>query len=216
VADDALMILHDHYKDTFGLIREREKQRDRSFLALIGLFAVLFLEVQYPSSFRGSANSIAILGAKVDVSSLPLAALLDASWVLTLTTVLSYCRAAVNIERQYSYLHKLEQWISRTLAVEPLYQREGLAYLQGYPVVLDWAWICYVFVFPALALIATLTLLAIEWKGLSYSPIHKFVDTGLGLSIVVSLTLYRVVPNLMHGHAQEIPAVNTAESSSVE
>jgi len=100
VADDALMILHDHYKDTFGLIREREKQRDRSFLALIGLFAVLFLEVQYPSSFRGSANSIAILGAKVDVSSLPLAALLDASWVLTLTTVLSYCRAAVNIERQ--------------------------------------------------------------------------------------------------------------------
>ncbi len=33
-----LEVLHDHYKETFSQIREREKLRDQLLLALIGLF----------------------------------------------------------------------------------------------------------------------------------------------------------------------------------
>ncbi len=43
-----LDVLHNHYTESFAYIREWEKQRDRLFLVLIGLFALLFFEVQYP------------------------------------------------------------------------------------------------------------------------------------------------------------------------
>ena len=44
--------LYDHYKDTFGRIRDREQRRDRLFLWLIGLLGVLFLFADYPQVIK--------------------------------------------------------------------------------------------------------------------------------------------------------------------
>ncbi len=41
VTDTRLDILHDHYKGSFSHTHEREKQRDRLFLVLTILFALL-------------------------------------------------------------------------------------------------------------------------------------------------------------------------------
>ena len=49
---DNVDILHDHYKESFSHIRDREKQRDRLFLFLIGVLGLLFLEVQYPANLQ--------------------------------------------------------------------------------------------------------------------------------------------------------------------
>jgi hypothetical protein len=35
-ADKAFEVLHDHYKETFEIIRGREKTRDRLFLFVVG------------------------------------------------------------------------------------------------------------------------------------------------------------------------------------
>ena len=43
MTETPLDVLHDHHKDSFSHVREREKQRDRLFLVLIGLLALLSL-----------------------------------------------------------------------------------------------------------------------------------------------------------------------------
>lgn len=116
--------LHDHYKETFQYIRERETLRVRLFLFLIALYAVLAVQIQYPRKFDGSVETINLLGVQVDVSSLSLAALLSATWVFVLAVVLRYCQTTMNIERQYDYLHKVEGRLSPEFG-DDVYCREG-------------------------------------------------------------------------------------------
>lgn len=196
-AEKQLDTLHDHYKETSALIRHREKQRDRAFFLVIALYALLILEIQYPASFRGSIGTVSIAGNQLQVSRLPLSGLLDASWVLVLAVALSYCRVAINVERQYGYLHRLEEWLSAALQTPELYRREGKVYLDGYPLFLDWTWICYVFIFPAVVLLATIALVVVEWQGLPYALLHKLFDSAIALVVMISFVLYRFVPMVL-------------------
>lgn len=194
MAETRVDVLHDHYKESFSYIREREKQRDRLFLILIGLFALLILEIQYPADFGGALGKVSVSGAQLDLSALPLPGLLSASWVLTLAIALRYCQAAINAERQYAYLHRLEEKISRELGDEELYRREGKSYLDDYPLFQDWVWICYVFLFPVIAMLATVVLIGLELTGLPYPSLSKMLDTVIAMAIVVSFYLYRWHP----------------------
>jgi hypothetical protein len=194
VDEQRLDVLHDHYKETFALIREREGQRDRLFLVLIGLFALLVLEVQYPANFGGALGPLTVSGAEVNLGALPLPGLLSASWVLTVAVALRYCQAVMLVERQYDYLHRLEEKISGELGDDDLYRREGRSYLDGYPLFQDWAWICYVFLFPIAAAIAVVALVAAELTGLPYPWPNKAFDTVAALALIVSFYLYRWHP----------------------
>jgi hypothetical protein len=175
MGEQRLDVLHDHYKESFALIRQREAQRDRLFLVLIGLFALLVLEVQYPANFGGALGPLSVSGAEVDLGALPLPGLLSVSWVLTLAIALRYCQAVMLVERQYDYLHRLEEKLSRELGDEDLYRREGSSYLDDYPLFQDWAWICYVFLFPVAAALAVLALVATELVILPYPWPNKAV-----------------------------------------
>jgi hypothetical protein len=120
-----------------------------------------------------------VSGAEVDLGALPLAALLSASWVFTFAIALRYCQVSINVERQYSYLHTLEEKISEALGDPDLYRREGRAYLRDYPLFSDWARICYAFVFPVIAALATLALVVAEWRGLPGPWPYKLFDSEL-------------------------------------
>ncbi len=84
MTDKQLEVLHDHYKETFARLREAEASRDRLFLWVIGLFALLSLEVGYPVAIGGSFVKLTIAGGELNLQALPLPALLNATWVLTL------------------------------------------------------------------------------------------------------------------------------------
>lgn len=189
--------LHDHYKETHSLIRENERQRDRSFLVVILLYALLVFEVGYPASFRLSLGTVTIAGGQLQVGRLPVEGLLDVTWILVLAVVLSYCRTAVHTERQYLYLHRLEDWLSTKLQTPDLYRREGRAYLEEYPILFNWTWVCYVVIFPAVILIGTLGLTVTEWQSLPEAVVHKLFDTGAALAVLTSILLYRVAPAII-------------------
>lgn len=55
-AGQRLEILHDHYKETFALVRDRERSRDRLFLVVIGLCGLLALQIAYPVEFFGHVS----------------------------------------------------------------------------------------------------------------------------------------------------------------
>lgn len=192
--DKQLDILHDHYKETFAHVRERERSRDRLFLWVILLFALLALEIGYPAEFSGSMGSISILGGELDLGALPLAALLSATWVLTFAVVLRYCQTSVWVSRQYAYVHALEDVISPALGGGNIYRREGKVYLDNYPVLLDVAWVAYVVIFPLIIVLATVGLVLWEATQLSFPWFHRLFDGLIAITLVTVLILYRVAP----------------------
>jgi hypothetical protein len=187
-----LEVLHDHYKESFSYIRERERERDRLFL--IALFALLALEIQYPINFRGAVGTLTFLGIELNVDALPLPAFLTATWVTVLVITLRYCQASTNVERQYKYLHTLEDKISAELEDDELYRREGRAYKSEYPLFSWWAWRFYVVVLPVIAIIVTVVLIYNEWARLDYPLLGKLFDVISASGIAVSFVLYRIVP----------------------
>ena len=75
-----LEVLHDHYKESFLHIREREKQRDRLFLFVIALIGVLFLEIQYSDVFSNVLGNIKLEFVELDISIMPISIFLSVTW----------------------------------------------------------------------------------------------------------------------------------------
>lgn len=212
VTDKQLEILHDHYKETFSRILQVEKSRNRLFLWMIGLFALLALEVAYPAAIGGALGTVTIGTVEVSLRALPLGALLDATWIVALTIAMRYCQDAVLVHRQYDYLHLLEENISplvRGVAVDQpdhagsasalhpdIYHREGAVYLSKYPLVLNVVWIAYVFIFPIIVIVATAWLTYLVWTDLPYPLPHRILDTVIALAIVALFLFYRVIPEV--------------------
>jgi hypothetical protein len=92
---DEVVLLHDHYRDTFGQIREREQRRDRLFVILLLMFVLLVFQTIYPATVGDSVGKISIAGLEIRPRDLPLPALLDVTWVLTLLTGLKYCQTTL-------------------------------------------------------------------------------------------------------------------------
>lgn len=199
---DTLALLHDHYKETFALIRDREGQRDKLFLWLLVIFALLVIEIQYPANVNGVLGHLKLGVNDIDLQQLPLSRLLNVSWVFTAAFVLRYCQATKAVERQYHYLHMLEERISARLKDADLYRREGRAYLDQYPHLLNWAWVYYTILFPAASVIAVCYLLGVEWVALNESVLSKLFDSAFGISVLISLGLY-LFPRIAHRYGKK-------------
>ena len=195
MSDEQLKILHDHYKETFARIRDTEITRDRLFLWVIGLFALLSLEIGYPAATGGAFGKLTIAGGELNLQALPFAALLDATWVLTFAISLRYCQTTTLVDRQYPYLHKLETAISPALGGGDLYQREGKNYLKRFPLSLNVTWIAYVLIFPIIVIFATFSLIRWETTHLSYPWYHTCFDAFMACSLVCCFILYRMYPH---------------------
>jgi len=196
LTDKQLEILHDHYKETFTRLREAEASRDRLLIWVIGLFALLILEIGYPAAVGGTLGKLSVVGGELNLQSLPLPALLNATWVLTLAISLRYCQTTVLVNRQYPYLHSLEEAISPGLSGGDLYQREGKVYLREYPLLLDVAWFAYCILFPFILMFATVGLLIWEITRVDYPFYHKIFDTCIAGAIICFFFLYRMQPTL--------------------
>lgn len=196
LTDKQLEILHDHYKETFARIREAEALRDRLFLWVIGLFALLILEIGYPAAVGGTLAELSVAGWKINLKALPLPALLNVTWVLMLAIGLRYCRTSVLVNRQYPYLHGLEKSISQEVGGGDLYQREGKVYLNEYPLLLDVAWFAYCILFPLIVIFATAGLTIWEITQVSYSFYHKLFDAFIAINLISFFFLYRMQPAL--------------------
>jgi hypothetical protein len=194
VSEANAALLHDHYKESFALIRENERQRDRLFLWLIALLIVLSLEVLYPANVHAVTGIATVVGVNINVAAIPLALLLDVSWIFYAAFVLKYCRLSRTVERQYAYLHMLEDRMSGFLSDETIYRREGRAYLSDYPILLTWAWIIYAFIFPIALSLVVLYLFGVEVKSLPYAWGSKTLDGVFVGVTIVTIIAYRFVP----------------------
>jgi hypothetical protein len=196
--DKELDILHDHYKDSFAYIREREKQRDRLFLYLVGVLGLLFLEVQYPATLQQLLAEVSAEGAKMNVGTLPIPIIASATWTVLMILVLRHSQSAISIERQYKYLHRLEDAVSKMLGDGSVYCREGKEYGENYPAFSWWSWFFYSYVSGIVTVGLAAYLAGSELRGRQPVSYNAYFDAGMALGVAVSLILYRG-PNVAWG-----------------
>ena len=189
-------ILHEHYQESFTYIRERERRRDHFFLFLILLIGALFLQVQYPINFKEALGDLNIQNTELNLRAIPLEPLLSVTWTFLMVLSLQYCQVSINTERQYSYLHLLENRLSKAFGDEDIYRREGKAYLDKYPIFSEWAWIFYTIMFPLIMVASVPFLLYLEISQLNNAVYYKIYDGLLGIGVIISFLLYRISPLL--------------------
>lgn len=155
VSEKQVELLHEHYRDTCGVMQSQRASRDRYFYLVIAVLAVALFDVATPQGF---ANVIGdVLKSQLNLVTAPdLAYVRSILWFMLLGLTVRYSQVTLNLERQYDYVHDLEAVLQQH--VHEVFRREGGAYLEKYPRFLDWAHFLYTVVFPLL-----LCMVAMVW-----------------------------------------------------
>ena len=166
-----------HYKDTYEIHLSSIKQRDTLFYALLVILALFSLQVTSTelvnSALSGFINKQ--LDISIDKNSNLLGTLL---WLLLFGFSSRYYQTVIQIERQYDYIHHLEELISKRYPNTRAFTREGKSYLDEYPIFSNWIWLLYTLAFPLIILTCIVIRILGElevYETLSLSLIPSFV-----------------------------------------
>lgn len=189
---DSLELLYNHYKETMQLMQGAKVERDKYFLILCLLIALLFLLGIEPT---GTASFIEAWLASVTGGSFSFGfnIIQSAVWLVLLFYTLKYYQRNIYVERQYAYLDKLERNISRLTNV--IFNREGEEYSENYPCVLTMIDFFYKKFFPILYF-------AIVFYKIYLEVIigHTFINCILAIPILVlTLAYFLFINNLFNG-----------------
>ncbi len=149
--EQSVTILYDHYKDTCSTIGQAVKRRDRLMVFVVLALGFFAFQSIFPTASNTAVNDF--LNFKFGLThGLDLAVVGNVVWFLLLIFTLRYFQVAVFVERQYDYIHKVEDQLNAEFGKE-LVTREGKSYLGKYPVFSDWMWMLYTIIFPLLLLV---------------------------------------------------------------
>lgn len=187
-----LQILHDHYLETCQIIKDSIKLRDRLIFLVIIVLAILIAYSFWPSNST-EALSHAIkekFGVPLNINPNVFSTII---WISLLAIVMRYTQIVVYIERQYSYIHKIEKSLSKKFKDEIVFTREGVDYLNNYPPYSNWICFIYTTVFPIVLLIFVFTEIIREClgRGCGFSIII-FINSLIALSIAITIVLYMI------------------------
>jgi len=156
-----LEILYDHYKDSFLHVLEYLKQRERLFVLVLIVIFLQFLQISFSGQYLEAFNNFVEKQFNLDfVFSKEF--LNNIFWFLLFSISLRYFQINILINRQYDYLHFLEDKLCEKSGDENFIRREGKGYLDNYPVFSDWAHIVYTWAFPILLIFVGLIKIIIE------------------------------------------------------
>jgi len=111
-------------------------------------------------------------------------------WFVLLYFTMRYYQSNIYIERQYKYIHKLEEDISKLSGIE--FYRESKSYLTYYPLVLDFVHILYTWIFPLLFEVVIIARIIMEYLSYSYIKVSLIIDFAIFLCCFVLTVLYIV------------------------
>lgn len=186
-----LEILYDHYKDTFSYIREYIKQRERIFVFVIIVVFMLFLQLSFSDQSLTAFNTFVEdkIGFNFYFSKEFFNGIL---WFILFSFSLRYFQINVLINRQYDYLHLVEDNICIKSGEKKYIGREGQEYLKNYPVLSDWAHIVYTWIFPILLIIISFVKIILEIIIAERHKISIYFDGIIFLTICLTAILYLV------------------------
>src|SRR6266536_895034 len=186
--DKKLELLYSHYCDTFCVIQSLVKSRDRFFIGILVLLAVLSFQIALPTESGSVILEFARtkLGVHGTVSISFLGSVL---WAALLFVIVRYFQVTVYLERQYRYIHALEAELSPFYSGVP-FTREGKFYLADYPWFSAWVARLYAWAFPAGLVFAASLKIASEARLPHASPLPMAADAVIYGLLVVATVLY--------------------------
>lgn len=183
---DDLEIAYDHYKETFTLIKDSEKDRNKIFIILCLLIAGLYLLATEPNSLFQVLKDLVKEYGKTSIN-FSISIVQSLLWIVLLFYSMRYFQVNSYIERQYNYLHIIEEEINAK--IEFTFCREGKSYLDKYPMVLDLIYYIYTWVFPVIYIGIVLYKIIMEWVS-RYNMRVVLLDTLIAGCIIVASCLY--------------------------
>ena len=186
-----LEILNDHYKDTFSYIRDYIRIRDSLLLMILIVVTVMLSQIFSPNETKSAISEF--INAKLNLTTrIEVSFIGSVIWFGLFALIMKYFQTVVYIERQYNYIHKLEDVISKEFNGEA-FTREGKSHLKDYPIFSEWSQIVYRIIFPAILTLVSLIKIIGEWVGrdrVSWLLIFYSLVCGC---ILISIIFYLLV-----------------------
>ena len=178
-----------HYKDSFDIHLASIKQRDKLFYWLLIIMAVFTLQLSSTDIVVNVVNDYInkAVGIKLGKSADFIATLL---WLLLLGFTTRYYQVVLEIERQYGYLHALEEKLNGCYPETKVFTREGKSYLSKYPLFSNWVWLLYTVLFPCLIVFSVITKGYSEISEMQSIEANQIIDFVCYLVIATSSILY--------------------------
>jgi hypothetical protein len=171
-----------HYKDTYEIHLSSIKQRDTLFYALLVILAFFSLQVTSTDLVNGALSNYINkeFGVTVDKSSNLFGTML---WLLVFGVSSRYYQIVIQIERQYGYIHHLEDLLNKKYTGSRVFTREGEDYLDKYPLFSNWVCFLYTAAFPLIILLSIVLRIQVELARIEI----------LGLGLAPSFVCYLLV-----------------------
>lgn len=185
---DKLELYYDYYKETCSLSKEAQSRRNRNYVILCVLEAILFLFSIKPETtleilstgVNAQFNAALVIGKGI---------LQTLLWILIAYVMIRYCQDTLYIERQYVCIDGIEKTISKLMENSP-FNREGEGYLKNYPMVLNFIDLFYKMFSPILFLIINTVHIFSEWKSVDVLTLALICDTAIFVEILIVTWFY--------------------------
>lgn len=189
--DTKLQILADHYKNTFDFLQKSLKTRDKLFLGVLCILILMLFQLYTPQ--EASKFISQFISSKLNITTqMNLLFVQSIIWFSLLATTVKYFQSVVFIERQYNYIHQLEEQISEEYG-KKAFTREGESYIKDYPIFLNWASFLYTIFFPLILLVISISKIINEIKVLGFEPILIWFNGAIFIFLIISIILYLYV-----------------------
>ena len=135
-------------------------------------------------------------------------------WVLVIYVLIRYIQDVLYIERQYGYLEKLEKEIDCILGKRKIFCREGLAYRDEYPMVLNIITLFYKTMMPLLFTGINTVRIIIEWRTAKVVTISLVCDTILytAIFVIIWFFFFEMHPKITRFAKKYIPLVDIIDT----
>jgi putative solute:sodium symporter small subunit len=129
--DNQAKLLLKHYQDTFNHLLYYWKVRNRLFVFILVVLALMALDSCSPGVLPNLLNAYLVKKANVlgqPYCGFDFAAIGSLIWFILLCLVIQYYQRSIQVDRQYRYLDNLERQLCDIMG-GPFITREGRAYL---------------------------------------------------------------------------------------
>lgn len=178
-----------HYKDSFDIHRKSIKQRDTLFYGLLLILSIFTLQLSSADVVATIVNEYVakVSGVKIGNNLNFISTLM---WLVLAGFSTRYFQVVVEIERQYDYLHSIENQLNSYYPDSSAFTREGKSYLSKYPLFSNWAWLLYTLFFPSLIISSVIAKITDEIAAMNSIGFNQIIDFGCYLIIGTSSILY--------------------------
>lgn len=177
-------LLYDHYKDTINIVKDEEVKRNKLFIIMIVHILILFLITIHPQGIFKTIDGLLVENLKVSlffsINIIQIVAMFS-----MLYCSIRYYQININIDRMYTYIHKIEKEVAKT--INKSIEREGMGYISNYPKTLDFIYYSYKYIFPVLFMVLLSIRLIIN------NTWNNWIIKGLEILITFALIVLNIL-----------------------